>query len=234
MEGMLYVRQDIPARVLCHNFPSAESFVIEIILHKKKWLINCSYNPTKNNIKNHVETISRTLLFYKILQHYSTKYENILLLGNFNACVDDDTMKDFCSSYCLKSLIKQPTCFKNHENLSCIDLILTNKPRSFHSTYVIETGLSDFHRMTVSVLKMHFCKLTPKVISYRDFKKFENEGFMDSLYLALKSQNTDYTKNPDLFFNICENELNHHALRKKSTTVGIIKRCQVFHGNNAF
>ena len=76
-----------------------------------------------------------------------------------------------------------------------------------------------FHRMTVSVLKMHFCKLTPKVISYRDFKKFENEGFMDSLYLALKSQNTDYTKNPDLFFNICENELNHHALRKKSTTV---------------
>ena len=64
------------------------------------------------------------------------------------------------------------------ENPSCIDLILSNKPRSFHSTCVIETGLSDFHRMTVSFLPT-------KDISYRNFKKFENQRFMDSLYLAL-------------------------------------------------
>ena len=109
-------------------------------------------------------------------------------------------MKDFCSSYCLKSLIKHPTCFQNPANPSCIDLILTNKSRSFHSTCcVIEIGLSDFHRMIVSVLKAHFRKLPPKVIRYRDFKKFENERFMDFLYLALNSQNIDYTKNSDLF-----------------------------------
>ena len=77
--------------------------------------------------------------------------------------------------------------------------------------------------MTVSVFKMHFCKLPPKVISYRDFKKFENERFMDFLYLALYIQNSDYTKTPDLFFNICQNELNNHAVRKKGTSVGIIK-----------
>ena len=69
--------------------------------------------------------------------------------------------------------------------------------------------------MTVSVFKMHFRKLPPKVISYRDFKKFENERFMDSLYLALNNQNIDYTKNTDLFFNICQNELSHHVARKK-------------------
>ena len=78
----------------------------------------------------------------------------------------------------------QPTSFKNSENPSCIDLILTNKPRSFQSTCVIKTGLSDFHRMTVSVLKTHFCELPPKVVTYRDFKKFENERFMDSLKLT--------------------------------------------------
>ena len=129
-------------------------------------------------------------------------------------------MKDFCSSCCLKSLIKQPTCFKNPDNTSCIDLIFASTPRSFHSTCVIETGLSDFHRMTVSVLKMHFRKLPPKVISYRNFKKLENERFMDSLYLALYSQNIDYTKNPDLFFNICQNELNHQAPRKSKSIRG--------------
>ena len=125
----MYTREDIPARVLSHNFHSAKSFFVQIILHKKKWFINCSYNPNKNNVKNHVETISRTL------DAFSTKYNNILLLGDFKACFDDKTMKDFCSSYCLKSIIKQPTYFKNPENPSCI-LILTNKPRRFHSTCV--------------------------------------------------------------------------------------------------
>ena len=46
----LYVRKDISAKLLSHDFPSAESFFIEINLHKKKWLINCSYNPHKSNI----------------------------------------------------------------------------------------------------------------------------------------------------------------------------------------
>ena len=42
---LLYVREDIPAKVLSHDFPTAESFFVEIILDKKKPLINCSYNP---------------------------------------------------------------------------------------------------------------------------------------------------------------------------------------------
>ena len=118
---MLYMREDIPAKVLRHKFPSAEGFFIKIILHKKKWLINCSYYPN-NVIKNHLAIISRTL------DAFSTKYENIILLGDFNVCADDENMRDFRNFYNLNSLIKQPTCFKNPENPSCTDLILTNKP----------------------------------------------------------------------------------------------------------
>ena len=70
---------------------------------------------------------------------------------------------------------------------------------------------------------MHLRKLPPKVVSYRDFKKFENEKFMDFLKLTLNSQDVDYTKNPQLFFELCRNELEHHAPRKKSTSVGTIK-----------
>ena len=70
--------------------------------------------------------------------------------------------------------MKQPTCFKNPENPSCIDLFLTNRPRSFCSSYIIETGLSDFHMMIVPVMKMHYRKLPPKIINYRDYKKFSN------------------------------------------------------------
>ena len=135
-----------------------------------------------------------------------------MLPGDFNPCADDDTMKNFWSSYGLHSLIKQPICYKNSQNPDCIDLILTNKDKSFQSTCVMETGLSDFHRMTISVLKMRFRKLLPKVVSYRDFEK---ERFMKSLQSTLSNQNGDYVKNHDLFFNICHEVLNKHAPRKK-------------------
>ena len=79
----------------------------------------------------------------------------------------------------------------------------------------METGLSDFHRMAITVLKMHFCKLPPKVISHRDFKTFQNDRFMNSLQSALHNQYSDYVKNPDLFFNICHKVLNKHVPRKE-------------------
>ena len=102
---ILYFREDIPAKGLNHSFPSTESFFVETILYKKKWLINCSCKFHKSNIKNDLEIVSR------MLDAFSLKYENILLLGNFILCSDDETMKNICSSSCLKSLIKQPTCF---------------------------------------------------------------------------------------------------------------------------
>ena len=44
---------------------------------------------------------------------------------------------------------------------------------------------------------------------------FMNKRFMNSLQSALNSQNSDYVKNPDLFFRICQGVLNHHAPGKK-------------------
>ena len=61
--------------------------------------------------------------------------------------MEDSSMKIFWEIYKLQNLTKEPTCFKNPENPPCIDLILTNKPPSFKNAYVIETGLSDFHKM---------------------------------------------------------------------------------------
>ena len=38
---------------------------------------------------------------------------------------------------------------------------------------------------------------------------------MDSLKLTLNSEDVDYTKNPQQFFELCQNKLEHHAPRKK-------------------
>ena len=84
---------------------TSESFLVEINLYNKKWLINCSYNPHKNNIGSHLNVITKTL------DTYYGKYENVVFLGDFNAGIEETTMKSFCESYNLTNLIKQPTCF---------------------------------------------------------------------------------------------------------------------------
>ena len=97
-------------------------------------------------------------------------------------------MQSFCESYNLKSLIKQPTCYKNPDKPTCIDLILTNVPRIFQSTCVIQTGLSDFYLMTVTVMRKTFKKLSPRIINYRSYKDFPNETFRDCLVNNLSNE----------------------------------------------
>ena len=95
-------------------------------------------------------------------------------------------MKTFCESYTLSSLIKEPTCYKNPQNPSCIDLILTNSPYSFQNSCVIETGLPDFHRM-----KTTYDKLKPRIPNYRDYKHFCNDTFRKVLLEQLCTENVN-------------------------------------------
>ena len=179
-------------------------------------MINCSYNPHKNNIGSHLNVIS------KILDTYYGKYENVVFLGDFYAEIEETAMKSFCESYNLTNLIKQATCFKSPKKPSCIDLILTNRPKTFQTTCVIETGLSDFHRLTVSVLKMHFRKLSPRIISFRDFSNYHNVNFINSLTEVLfEGENTEsFVNDHDCFYKVCTEVLNQHALRKKKYVRG--------------
>ena len=57
---LLDVREDIPAKVIHWDFPTSKSLFVEINLHKKIWLINCSYNPQKNNIGSQLNVITKT------------------------------------------------------------------------------------------------------------------------------------------------------------------------------
>ena len=47
---------------------------------------------------------------------------------------------------------------KNPNNSPCIDFFLTDTIKSFQETQVIETGLSDFHKLVVTVLQTIFPK----------------------------------------------------------------------------
>ena len=62
---------------------------------------------------------------------FSVEYKNSLIIGDFNTGISQKDMNTFFGSYELNSLVKEPTCYKNTERPSCIDLILTNSPFSF-------------------------------------------------------------------------------------------------------
>ena len=119
-------------------------------------------------------------------------------------------MHEFCSLFNFVSLIKDSTCFKSVENPSCIDLILTNRPKSFQKSLVIETGLSDFHKLTITVLKTSFRKKPPKVIQYRNYKKFSHTKFRDELEYSLNRVNI-YNILNDQFVTTFMDILNRHA-----------------------
>ena len=101
------------------------------------WLLCCSYNPDKNKILSHLHVIN------KALDDLSKKYDNFILLGDFSNEPGEKNMSNF---------LNRP---------SCIDLILTSSPRSFRDTCTVETGLSDFHKLVVTVLKLYFPQKKP-------------------------------------------------------------------------
>ena len=74
-------------------------------------------------------------------------YDNIVLAGDLNIDLLDpskDTLNhlsDLLDVFNLKNLVKEPTCFMSHKG-SLIDLILTNKHRSFHKTQGFVTDIS--------------------------------------------------------------------------------------------
>ena len=111
-------------------------------------------------------------------------------MGDFNIETNDSCMADFSEMYNLVNLIKEPTCYKNPNSPSSIDLILPNRSNLFQKSICFETGLSDYHLMTITVMKMNYLKLKPRIISYRDYKKFRNDKFRGN-FLNFYSTNNE-------------------------------------------
>ena len=106
-------------------------------------------------------------------------------MGDISVEPNDAFMKNFCQIYGCKNIVKDKACFKSPINPTCIDLMITNRPKSFQESEVIETGLSDFHKMSLTVMKVFYNKQKPKIIQYRKYKGFSNEAFMHELESAL-------------------------------------------------
>ena len=188
---LLYVRSDITAKPLPLICDGIECIILEVTISKKKWLLIGAYNPQKAQTKKFLLTLGGNL------GHYLPSYDNVVLAGDFNSEASEEVMDDFCILFNLKSLIKSPTCFKSDTNPSCIDLILTNRNNCFQNSTTIETGLSDFHHLVLTVLKTTFRKKPPKVVRYRNYRLYNRQNYINDLNLSLAGTDLHHISSDD-------------------------------------
>ena len=174
---MIFVREDIPGKLLTkHNFPSGvKSFFVELNFRKSNWLLcGTSHQPAQNDqyFFNCID---------KAVDTYSS-YDNVLLAGDFNAEDDEPCLSNFLYQHDLYNLVKVGTCFKKSSKPTTIDLFLTTKNTYFQNTVAVCSGLSDFHKLVLTVLKT-FDKNEPFQVLYREYKNFNFESFNEDLQI---------------------------------------------------
>ena len=214
---ILYVNKNIPCRPLNDHptFPNLELITIEIHQNKHRWLFISIYKPPSQSHKEFTNRLS------SIIDYYSPKYKNLILIGDFNLSIENQHLDALIQAYNLNNFINKPTCFQSNTP-TYIDLLLTNKKNLFKLTNTFETGISDHHKLVSTILKSGSFKGKPKIKIYRSYKKFELENINRILKDKLEKLAThSYAEFEKVFLE----ELNKHAPQKKKV---------LRHKNNAF
>ena len=174
-----YIRSLIPSRQLSYGSicDSIQAIPVEINLRQEKWLMISIYRSPSQDSGFFIHSLT------KIIDHFATKYDNRLLIGDFNMQPNNPMLKSFFDSNNLTNLIQTNTYFKGKG--SSIDLILTNREYSFKNASSYETGLSDHNHMIYTMLKSSFVNIKPKLLNYREYKNFSFGNFKEDLSEAL-------------------------------------------------
>ena len=101
--------------------------LLKLICEKTKFLLFGGYRPPSQSKNYFFDAISNAL------DVYIGTYDKLLLAGDFNVTETDVVLNEFLYENNFKCLTKNNTCFKNPENLRCIDLFLTNFSGSFQN-----------------------------------------------------------------------------------------------------
>ena len=124
-------------------------------------------------------------------------------------------LEKLCDTFNLKNLVKPEIRFMDSHK-STIDLVLTNKSKSFQITDVTGTGVSDGDKIITTFMKSHISCLKPRKVQYCRCKNFNEEKLLSDVKEAIFPFETS---NPDENYfaltNAFSNIVNIYALLKK-------------------
>ena len=173
-----------------------------------QWLVIGLYKPPNQNKTEFINFMNSAL------NEITPKYENIMLLGDFNMTPKDTSIQNICNTYSFKNLVNEPTCFKGVIP-TCIDLVLTNQNQLLMKTTTHTTGISDVHKLVTTIFKSTYVKGNPITKYYRDYKNFDRKNFEIDLRHQLHSNEevlTEYSIFQQIFIELLDK---HAPIKKK-------------------
>ena len=77
---LIYIKAHLPSRLLSNHISpkDIQALPFELNLRKEKWMFVCIYRPPKQDSQYFLENLSL------IIDHYSSIYDNLIILGDFN------------------------------------------------------------------------------------------------------------------------------------------------------
>ena len=158
-ELKIYIPATIPSKILekssCSN--NIKCLFIELNFRKCKWLLCGRHHQPSQNDEYSFNYLDKALDTY-------SSYEKVLVVGDFNTEKTEHYIESFLYEHELSNLVKETTCFKNMQNLSCIDLLLTKNSSGFEQTATICSGLLDCHKLVLTALKTSIPRGNPRQI----------------------------------------------------------------------
>ena len=174
-----YIRKGLIRRGLPKfELKSFESICSELTVNKNKWAILSVYRtPKYSNLRIFFDELHISL------GKLSTKYDNIVVMGDINidgdkgAMLGNNLLSILMDTFAFSNLIKDKTCI-TWNSQSSIDVILTNKPNYFQFSSTYELGISDYHKLICTCLKSKMVRMKSKTVQYRVYKNFNEDNFL--------------------------------------------------------
>ena len=149
---------------------------VELNFRKSNWLLCGTYHPPAQNDQYFFNCNDKDL--------DTCSNHDVLLAEDFDAEDDEPCLSNFLYQHDLYNLVKVGTCVKNSSKPTSIDLFLTAKNTHFQNTVAVCSGLSNFHKLVLTVLETSLNKNKHCQILYRDYKNFNSEFFNEDLRRA--------------------------------------------------
>ena len=232
---MIFIKQGVPVKqIKKFELETAKSICLKITISGRNWIMFSIYRPQSFNLQRFFQESVISV------DKATSAYDNVITMGDINIDTSCTTVagytkvEDFMDMFGFKNLIKGKTCHASTKGssidilywypllISSIDIILTNRKRSFKNSCCIETGLSDHHTMILTSLKAHFTRLKPVNIQYRDYSRFNIESFMQDLEFQLSdfTDQADVNNNYKSFVTKYTKVVNRHAPVKSKVIRG--------------
>ena len=213
----IFVNENFPVKVLKLpvDFVQPEMLFVEVTIGVVKMAVGVIY-------KSPLIPYSVYAATHENIVAITSKYEHVLIMGdmNINHLLPESSACKFFTTYltepfAFSQVITEPTRITATSS-TLIDLMLTSSPENVKAHGVVDTpGISD-HCMIFMAYSLKKPKFKAKMITRRDFRKFNKDAYMRDMEFApwgnIEAVDDDDIDNKvTIFENIHRDIINKHA-----------------------